>query len=153
VYCWDLEGGFAACILIKKTQDQSKKGQPMKGTWDSIHVVEVRDKGKSAHYKLTSTIMLSIETETNTTGSVNLAGSLMRQDEKDFPVDAANPHVSNIGRMVEDMEIKLRVTLEQIYFGKTKDIANELRSFNSAKEMSQRMALQKEIGNTIGQKK
>jgi len=153
VYCWDLDGGFAACILIKKTQDQSKKGQPMKGTWDSIHVVEVHDKGKSAHYKLTSTVMLGIETETNTTGSVNLAGSLTRQDEKDFPVDSANPHVSNIGRMVEDMEIKLRVTLEQIYFGKTKDIANELRSYNSAKEMSSRMALQKEIGNTIGQKK
>lgn len=51
----------------------------MKGTWDSIHVVEVQDSKKNAHYKLTSTVMLSIETETEATGIVNLAGSLTRQ--------------------------------------------------------------------------
>jgi len=150
VYCWDLDDGFAACILIKKTQDQSKKGQPMKGTWDSIHVVEVQDNKKNAHYKLTSTVMLGIETETAATGQVNLAGSLTRQDEKDFPVNEANPHVSNIGKMVEDMEIKLRNTLEQIYFGKTKDIANELRSATSQSVMNQRKDLQRQIGSTIG---
>jgi len=150
VYCWDLDDGFAACILIKKTQDQSKKGQPMKGTWDSIHVVEVQDNKKNAHYKLTSTVMLGIETETASTGQVSLAGSLTRQDEKDFPVNEANPHVSNIGKMVEDMEIRLRTTLEQIYFGKTKDIANELRSATSSTLMNQRKDLQRQIGNTIG---
>lgn len=150
VYMWDLDSGFAACILIKKTQDQSKRGQPMKGTWDSIHVIEVQDNKKNAHYKLTSTVMLSIETETNATGRVSLAGSITRQDEKDFPVDNINPHVSNMGRMVEDMEIKLRNTLEQIYFGKTKDIMNELRSAVSASVMQSRMDLQKQIGTTIG---
>jgi len=150
VYCWDLEGGFAACILIKKTQDQSKKGQPMKGTWDSIHVVEVQDNKKNAHYKLTSTVMLNIETETAGTGQVSLAGSLTRQDEKDFPVNDGNPHVSNIGKMVEDMEIKLRNTLEQIYFGKTRDIVNELRQTTSVAIMSQRKALQGQIGSAIG---
>jgi capping protein beta len=150
VYCWDLDDGFAACILIKKTQDQSKKGQPMKGTWDSIHVVEVQDNKKNAHYKLTSTVMLGIETETSATGQVNLSGSLTRQDEKDFPVNEANPHVSNIGKMVEDMEIKLRNTLEQIYLSKTKDIANELRSATSATFNANRKEFKKQIGNTIG---
>jgi len=150
VYCWDLDDGFAACILIKKTQDQSKKGQPMKGSWDSIHVVEVQDSKKTARYKLTSTVMLGIETETTATGQVNLAGSLTRQAENDSPVNEANPHVSNIGKMVEDMEIKLRTTLEQIYFGKTKDIANELRSATSTSVMNQRKDLQRQIGNTIG---
>jgi len=152
VYCWDLEEGhgFAACILVKKTQDQSKKGQPMKGTWDSIHVVEVQDNKKNAHYKLTSTVMLGIETETAATGQVNLAGSLTRQDEKDFQVNDANPHVTNIGKMVEDMEIRLRTTLEQIYFGKTKDIANELRSVTSQSVLAQRKDLQTQIGRTIG---
>jgi len=150
VYCWDLDDGFAACILIKKTQDQSKKGQPMKGAWDSIHVVEVQDHRTKAHYKLTSTVMLSIETETTATGRVSLAGSLTRQDEKDFPVSDATPHVSNVGRMVEDMEIKLRTTLEQIYFGKTKDIVNDLRSFMSTVILNQRKDLQKQIGGAIG---
>jgi len=150
VYCWDLDDGFAACILIKKTQDQSKKGQPMKGTWDSIHVVEVSDHQKNAHYKLTSTVMLNIETENPTSGQVNLAGSLTRQDEKDFPVNENSPHISNIGRMVEDMENKLRTTVEQIYFGKTKDITNELRSTTSASVMGQRKELQKQIGSSLG---
>jgi len=154
VYCWDLEDGFAACILIKKTQDQSKKGQPMKGTWDSIHVVEVHDKKKNATYKLTSTVMLTLETETSTTGQVNLAGSLTRQDErKDLPLDAGNTHISNIGRMIEDMEIKLRQTLETIYFGKTKDIVNsELRSMLSSSVMDQRRALQGELGKSLPKK-
>lgn len=150
VYCWDLDDGFAACILIKKTQDKSAKGQPMRGTWDSIHVVEVQDNKKNGHYKLTSTVMLNIETETAPTGQVNLCGSLTRQDEKDFPVSEHNPHVLNIGRMVEDMEIKLRNTLEQIYFGKTKDIANELRSVTASNVLKQRADLQKQIGSSLG---
>jgi len=153
VYCWDLDDGFAACILIKKTQDQSKKGQPMKGAWDSIHVVEVQDSKTKAHYKLTSTVMLSIETETATTGKVSLAGSLTRQAENDYPVSDVWPHVSNIGRMVEDMEIKLRTTLEQIYFGKTKEVVNELRSLTSSAVLQQRKNLQQEIGSSIGGKK
>jgi len=150
VYCWDLDEGFAACILIKKVQDQSKKGQPMKGAWDSIHVVEVQDSKTKAHYKLTSTVMLSIETETSATGHVSLAGSLTRQDEKDFPVSDATPHVSNIGKMVEDMEIKLRTTLEQIYFGKTKDIVNELRNLMSTAVLNKQKDLQRQIGGAIG---
>lgn len=64
VYCWDLDAGFACCVLIKKSQDTSKKGQPMKGTWDAIHVLEVRPAAKTAHYKLTSTIMLALDTST-----------------------------------------------------------------------------------------
>jgi capping protein beta len=148
VYMWDLDNGFAACILIKKTQDQSKKGQPMKGTWDSIHVMEVDERSKKGqgHYKLTSTVMLSIETQNEQTGNVSLAGSLTRQEEKDMVVDANNPHLSNIGRMVEDMEIKLRTTLELIYFGKTKDIVNELRSLVGAGVMRQQREIQKQIG-------
>ena len=93
VYCWEVDGGFAACILIKKTQDQSKKGQPMKGAWDSIHVMEVSENGRSAHYKLTSTVMLSLITENQATGKVNLAGSLTRQEERDAPLSETNTHI------------------------------------------------------------
>jgi len=121
----------------------------MKGTWDSIHVVEVKDLKKNANYKLTSTVMLSIETETAATGKVSLGGSLTRQDVKDFPVNEANSHVSNIGRMVEDMEIKIRNTLEQIYFGKTKDIVNELRNAIGRGEADRRKAMQQAIGTNL----
>jgi len=101
----------------------------MKGTWDSIHVVEVKDNRKNAHYKLTSTVMLSIETETNATGRVSLSGSLTRQDEKDYAVGDASPHDTNIGRMVEDMEIKLRNILEQIYFGKNQRYCKRIEKY------------------------
>jgi len=121
----------------------------MKGTWDSIHVVEVNEKSKNSHYKLTSTVMLFIETETKETGRVTLAGSLTRQDEKDYAVDKNNPHVANIGRMVEDMELKLRTTLQTIYFGKTKDIVNDLRQFVNVSSLQHRQNLQAEIGRAL----
>jgi len=153
VYCWDLaDGGFACCVLIKKTQDTSKRGQPMKGTWDAIHVVEVRAQGKNAHYKLTSTIMLSIDTKTDATGSVLLAGSLTRQAEQDFPFNDHNPHVSNIGRMIEDMELKLRNTIEFIYFGKTKDVVNELRVPQGVTRAGQVKAAQQSMASATASK-
>lgn len=55
MYAWDLDAGFAAVVLIKKTADASRKGAPMKGVWDSIHVVEVQEGGKTGTYNLTST--------------------------------------------------------------------------------------------------
>jgi len=149
VYCWDLDNGFACVVLIKKTQDHSKRGQPMKGTWDSIHVVEVQEGKKNAHYKLTSTVMLSIATSTDATGSVTLSGNLTRQEEAEVPVTDASPHVCNIGRLVENMEYKLRQILETIYFGKTKDIANELRQQVSAHELKKRMEVQQQINSAM----
>lgn len=78
VYLWDLEHGFAGVILIKKAGDGSKK---IKGCWDSIHVVEVQEKssGRTAHYKLTSTAMLWLQTNKAGSGTMNLGGSLTRQ--------------------------------------------------------------------------
>eukprot|EP01120_Amphizonella_sp_Union-15-10_P002516 TRINITY_DN1278_c0_g1_i1.p1 TRINITY_DN1278_c0_g1~~TRINITY_DN1278_c0_g1_i1.p1 ORF type:complete len:271 (-),score=42.72 TRINITY_DN1278_c0_g1_i1:82-894(-) len=152
VYCWNLEGNnFAACILIKKTQDHSKQGQPMKGTWDSVHVLEVEiPKKGTARYKLTSTVMLTIDTnEPGTTGSVSLAGSLNRQEEKSAPIDQPNSHVVNIGSLVEAMEIKLRQTLETIYFGKTKDISNELRQAVPVSVLKQRHDMTKQLTSQL----
>lgn len=78
VYLWDLDHGFAGVILIKKAGDGSKK---IKGCWDSIHVVEVQEKsgGRTAHYKLTSTAMLWLQTNKHGSGTMNLGGSLTRQ--------------------------------------------------------------------------
>ena len=65
-------------ILIKKAGDGSNK---IKGCWDSIHVVEVQEKstGRNAHYKLTSTAMLWLQTNKPGSGTMNLGGSLTRQ--------------------------------------------------------------------------
>lgn len=70
------------------------------GSWDSIHVFETAERGRQAHYKLTSTVMLQLVTRRNedtqthavasqekkasdhgskSSGEVNLSGSMTRQ--------------------------------------------------------------------------
>lgn len=181
VYLWDLETGFAGVILIKKAGDGSKK---IKGCWDSIHVVEVQEKstGRSAHYKLTSTSMLWLQTNREGSGTMNLGGSLTRQVEQDSPVNDTSPHIANIGRMVEDMENKIRWphlvfvncridrilrslfdlpqwltfccrnTLNEIYFGKTRDIVNGLRSVQPLSESKQQNILRMELNDALAKK-
>lgn len=61
----------------------------------------------------------------------------MSQAEQDNTVSEASPHIANIGRLVEDMENKIRNTLNEIYFGKTKDIVNGLRSVQGLPDQKQ----------------
>jgi len=153
VYLWDIDEGFAGVVLIKKTQDQAK-GVPMKGTWDSIHVVEVEDKKALADYKLTSTVMLTIETDDEKIGNVSLSGSLTRQEVRDKqPINKEKTHLSNIGSFIEDMEIKMRTTLNTIYFGKTKDIVNDLRKKQGVAFAEQQKKLQQGLAAEGSSKK
>jgi capping protein beta len=147
-YLWDLDHGFAGVILIKKAGDGNKK---IKGCWDSIHVVEVQEKssGRTAHYKLTSTAMLWLQTNKQASGTMNLGGSLTRQIEQDCPVSETSPHIANIGRMIEDMENKIRNTLNEIYFGKTKDVVNGLRSVEILADQKQKAAMKQDLANAI----
>lgn len=152
VYLWDLDHGFAGVVLIKKAGDGGSK--KIKGCWDSIHVVEVQEKssGRSAHYKLTSTSMLWLQTNKAGSGTMNLGGSLTRQVEQDSTVSDSSPHIANIGRLVEDMENKIRNTLNEIYFGKTRDIVNGLRSVQPLADAKQTKMLQDELLKTLAQK-
>jgi len=109
VYLWDLDdGGFAGVVLFKKgrispTNRAAFAGyltpnpgivlnpaSPAEsiGSWDSIHVFEASERGRQAHYKLTSTIMLNMvnssEKQANedgkkTTAEIGLSGSMTRQ--------------------------------------------------------------------------
>lgn len=76
---------------------------------------------------------------------------MTRQIESDMAVNGDESHVANVGRLVEDMEFKMRnllrmitqnsrfpvtyimmlttvLFLEEVYFGKAKDVVSELRS-------------------------
>lgn len=108
VFLWDLEdGGFAGVVLLKKCKALCVKSHPRisslpaaltssspsepSGAWDSIHVFEVAERGRQAHYKLTSTVMLSMidrgvgqsskedKVEAKRDGEVTLSGSMTRQ--------------------------------------------------------------------------
>ena len=144
-YFWDLDVGFAACVLILKEAEDAKKGN-----WNSIHVIEIQEKQgckDTFTYKLTTTIMLSLTTETG--GSFNLSGSLTRQAEQDFVLSDENTHVANIGHMVEDMELRLRNTLDQVYFGKTQEVCSNLRAFHGLLEGAERREFQKKLADDL----
>lgn len=63
--------------------------------------VQEKAQGRNAHYKLTSTVMLWLQTIKEGSGKMNLGGSLTRQAEIDSAVSDSSPHIANIGRMVE----------------------------------------------------
>jgi hypothetical protein len=98
------------------------------GSWDSIHVFDAQDRARTAHYKLTSTVILSLGTDSEALGALNLSGNMVRQVEADMAVEDDTSHVANVGRMVEDMELKMRNLLQEVYFGKAKDVVGDLRS-------------------------
>uniref|UniRef100_A0A1D1ZL74 F-actin-capping protein subunit beta n=1 Tax=Anthurium amnicola TaxID=1678845 RepID=A0A1D1ZL74_9ARAE len=159
VYFWDNDQepeltkhqpGFSGAVLFKKVGDGGRK---MKGAWDSIHVFKATERSRMAHYKLTSTVMLYTITSKDELGNMNLSGSMTRQFEADYPIDDPSAHIANIGRMVEDIELKMRNLLQEVYFGKTKDIVNGLRSIKSLVESQKQADVQKELLGKLMERK
>ncbi|KAK9468576.1 F-actin-capping protein subunit beta [Lipomyces arxii] len=142
VYMWELDDGLAGVVLMKKAATETAKGL---GDWDSIHVFEVEEHGRSAHYKLTSTVILNMITKSKALGKFDLGGSLTRQVELDMVVEDETAHVANIGKMVEDSESKMRNQLQEVYFGKTKDIVSNLRSMATISAAMEERKLQSEV--------
>ena len=86
------------------------------GGWDSIHVFEAIDRARTAHYKLTSTVILRLSTANDALGDMDLSGNMTRQVEQDMPVTDDSSHIVNAGKMVEDMELKMRNLLRMALF-------------------------------------
>ena len=151
VYFWDLDEGFAGVVLLKKNVAQE-------AGWDSIHVVEVNEiggKGKTSEYKLTSTVILHLGRESEAVGEMKLAGSLTRQMRADWAVDSVGAlgkdggHVCNVGKLIEDMEGRMRNAIQEIYFGKAKDVVGDLRSIGPLAEVNRQRATQKEVFSSM----
>jgi len=125
------------------------------------------ERGRNAHYKLTSTIMLHLVTRHGSDngsaaaqkkhgekpsvetlkreGEVTLSGSMTRQTEQDCPLQDSASHITNTGKMIEEMEIKMRNLLQEVYFGKTRDIVYDLRSMDDLEKARRQRELQKEL--------
>ncbi|CAG7917890.1 unnamed protein product [Penicillium olsonii] len=166
VYFWDLDDGFAGVILLKKGVTP---GSQSSGEWDSIHVFEATDRARMCHYKLTSTVILHLANKTEALGDMDLSGNMTRQVEVDLPVESDASHVANVGRLVEDMELKMRNLLrtspilcclvepigvyantgfhntEEVYFGKAKDVVGELRSLGPLSDANRDRETQREM--------
>jgi capping protein beta len=113
VYIWeDEDESFIACFLIKK-DGEGKRGHMQIGSWDAIHVIQVGPEEEgAAHYCLNSTVMLSLTTDNKQSGTFNLSGSIRRQMSMTLAV--ADGHLVNMGKMIEEMEGKLRNSLDQV---------------------------------------
>ena len=137
--------------LLRKTTSQANldiaatPGGSTQGVWDSIHVFEAIERGRTRHYKLTSTLILSLSTEAGNLGDMDLSGNMTRQVEQDLPVENDDSHIANVGRLVEDMELKMRNLLQEVYFGKAKDVVGDLRSIGSLSEGARDREAQREL--------
>merc|ERR1712093_897459 len=133
---------FAGVVLLKKVATPNTKSE---GTWDSIHVFEAVDRARTAHYKLTSTVILHLSTSNDSLGAMDLSGNMTRQIESDLAVDDDTSHIANIGKLVEDMELKMRNLLQEVYFGKAKDVVGDLRSLAPLTEANREKSAHREM--------
>lgn len=122
-----------------------KGGSNSEGVWDSIHVFEASERGRTSNYRLTSTVILNLATKGATLGELDLSGNMTRQVDMDMPVDNDESHIANIGRLVEDIELKMRNLLQEVYFGKAKDVVGNLRSVGSLSEGQRERDTQREL--------
>lgn len=90
-------------------------------------------------------MILSLSTAAGSLGDMDLSGNMTRQVEQDLPVDTDDSHIANIGRLVEDMELKMRNLLQEVYFGKAKDVVGDLRSVGSLSEGARDRETQREL--------
>lgn len=134
---------------MKSASPASPSGGSSSGVWDSIHVFEASERGRTTNYRMTSTVMLSLAAAAGSAGSalgeMDLSGNMTRQIEQELPVETDESHIANIGRLVEDMELKMRNLLQEVYFGKAKDVVGDLRSVGSLSEGQRDRDAQREI--------
>lgn len=125
----DSKNGFTVAVLIKKSievEDEEQESSS-KATWDSAHVFEVEESAEQLFvYRHTATVILSFDNSVEALKHIKLAGNLIRQNE--FSSSGNNNHLTLIGTHLEECESRLRNDLQSVYFGRTHDIVNELRS-------------------------
>lgn len=145
VYLWDKEDEdvgtdgsipFDGVVLIQKNDNELS-------TWNSIHVFEIDIiKPGMANYKVTSTILLDLGSN-----ETSFNGNLTRQFEKNVAFVDSISHISNLGRLIEDIEYKLRLSLQEIYFDKSKNILNSIRNVETLQSRTEDIERQTKLIN------
>ena len=128
-------GEFFISILIKKVAevDDEENDFQAKAVWDSVHLFEITKRSEEVEdefvYCHTATVMLSFDNSVDQLKNIKLAGNLIRQNESKFSTNKnSSNHLIHVGALLEESESRLRNDLQSVYFGRTHDIVNELRS-------------------------
>lgn len=58
-------------------------------------------------------MILRLNAENEALGEMDLSGNMTRQIEHDMPVQDDSSHIVNVGKLVEDMELKMRNLLRK----------------------------------------
>ena len=130
VYFWDVgPNAFACAFLIKR--DIDPRDSVTKASWESSNLIqaEITPESRSVKYSVTSTVFLQISVNDNAAGTIDLSGGLTRQMQEHKPCSDpfGEGHVYNMIALVENIEGKLRSSLDMIYIGKTKEILDRTR--------------------------
>ncbi|KAK4047076.1 F-actin-capping protein subunit beta [Microbotryomycetes sp. JL201] len=129
-YLWDVDDGFAGVVLLKK-------GEWTKRDFPSSLA------NQSVEQSMTRAVAVHPGTLVEVSGPIDLASAKA----------TLSSHVCNIGRMIEDMELKIRNSLQEVYFSKTRDILlSNLRSAVGFGEQAKQRALQGELVGLLRRK-
>ena len=132
VYLVDSETpGFSGCFLVKKELHDQKEIKY--GCWDAIHVVTCALQGGKAGYTVISTVMITLEANTESIGKMTIAGSSSKTSSCEVAVDTAfnadphQAHIRTLGRLIESNESVLRNEVTDTYISKQRQITNSGR--------------------------
>lgn len=130
VYFWDVSANSFACAFLVKRDCEPRDGVTQ-ASWESSNLIqaEFEPQSRAVKYSVTSTVFLTINSEDNSYGSLNLTGGLTRQHQEHKPCSDgfSESHVYNMIGIVENMESKLRGSLDMIYISKTQEILDRTR--------------------------
>ncbi|CAG9334504.1 unnamed protein product [Blepharisma stoltei] len=130
-YLWDTNPNeFAGAFLVKK--DLGAAGITEKGAWESTNLVTAKlsPESRTITYTITTTVFLQITINDPAAGRLELSGSVTRQNQETVAARNslyADPHIYGMIFAVENMESKLRSSIDMIYVGKTSEILDKTR--------------------------
>lgn len=139
VYVWEqgesIENGFSCALLVKNFTD-SKSKINNEGEWDSINLIQVKffkEKEKNierikATYRLNSSVLFKMKINTS-----EVSGNLSKLSEESHYMKSYldnEAHLERIGKLVETIENNIRNQIEEIYFKKTSEIVDKIRTVN-----------------------
>lgn len=125
VYVKEGSISFLACFLISKHVENDER--LAEGKWNSAHTVHVgKVSNGSCTYKIYSQIMISMDPTSDT----NLGAHLSRvteQTHRVIPGQQYASHLENMGKMMEDIEIEVRSSLDAVTIPKSRHVVSVLR--------------------------
>jgi len=155
VYFFETEEGntdaWGACFLIHKDVPETKSLRA--GFWDSTHVFDFKTDSPGQYtYQLTSSVMVSMQIQDESVGTVDLSGTMSKQKSKSCSHSPGDTHITVMGRMIEETELEMRNDMESLYIQKTREVVNGMRNPDQAK-LAAWASVQKSLASALAEQK